>query len=535
MKTRTRHWPVILLLLAVALVAIIRIRLLAIPLERDEGEFAYGGQLMLQGIPPYQLFYNMKFPGIYAVYALIMALFGQTPAGIHLGLLLVDLANIFLFYKLSRRFQDQAVAAISTASLALLSTSPIVVGMSAHATHFVVLFALGGILVLGRAVISGKPVLFFWSGILMSVACLIKQPGVFFGIFGFCLIAFKALTERERWRIHVLRLASYAVGAILPLVFTGIVLWKAGVFGRFWFWTVSYAKIHATEFPFSAGLRNLAYFLSTIPLTAEGFLWIIAALGLAALLLEQGDIHRKIWLLSFFVSSCLAVAASNYFTRHYFVMLLPALSLLIGEAFSITAQWAARWRQKPAGAPWIFALFILTWLLPVYRYRELFFFASPDEVCRMLFHGNAFVECQELGRHLGQNSSPDATIAVLGSEPEIFFYAHRHSATGYIYMYDFYQPQPDAAGMQREMIQQIEQSKPEYLVFVMDPVSWYLSSDTRRVEGSLVLNWFPAFTKKFYDTAGLILIKPDPEYNWGREAMNHPAFRGPFISVFKRK
>ena len=45
------------------LVIAIRIRLLGIPLERDEGEYAYAGQLMLQGIPPYKLAYNMKFPG----------------------------------------------------------------------------------------------------------------------------------------------------------------------------------------------------------------------------------------------------------------------------------------------------------------------------------------------------------------------------------------------------------------------------------------------------------------------------------------
>ena len=39
------------------------IRLLGIPLERDEGEYAYAGQLILQGIPPrYKLAYNMKFP-----------------------------------------------------------------------------------------------------------------------------------------------------------------------------------------------------------------------------------------------------------------------------------------------------------------------------------------------------------------------------------------------------------------------------------------------------------------------------------------
>ena len=67
----------------------VRLRLLAMPLERDEGEFAYMGQLMLQGIPPYKLACNMKLPGTYAAYAVIMAVFGQTIAAIHTGLLLV--------------------------------------------------------------------------------------------------------------------------------------------------------------------------------------------------------------------------------------------------------------------------------------------------------------------------------------------------------------------------------------------------------------------------------------------------------------
>jgi hypothetical protein len=71
--------------LIVLFVASIRIRLLQIPLERDEGEFAYMGQLMLKGIPPYLLAYNMKLPSIYTLYALIMAIFGQTIVGIHIG------------------------------------------------------------------------------------------------------------------------------------------------------------------------------------------------------------------------------------------------------------------------------------------------------------------------------------------------------------------------------------------------------------------------------------------------------------------
>jgi hypothetical protein len=38
-------------LLAIAFFAFVQVRLSSMPLERDEGEFAYVGQLMLQGIP----------------------------------------------------------------------------------------------------------------------------------------------------------------------------------------------------------------------------------------------------------------------------------------------------------------------------------------------------------------------------------------------------------------------------------------------------------------------------------------------------
>ncbi len=39
---------------------------------------------MLQGIAPYKLAYNMKFPGTYAAYAAMMSIFGQTIIGINL-------------------------------------------------------------------------------------------------------------------------------------------------------------------------------------------------------------------------------------------------------------------------------------------------------------------------------------------------------------------------------------------------------------------------------------------------------------------
>src|SRR5437868_1972446 len=79
------RWDYVAIFLVIVLTVGIRFRLRDFPLERDEGEYAYAGQLILQGIPPYQLAYNMKLPGTYAAYALIMAVFGQTGFSIHVG------------------------------------------------------------------------------------------------------------------------------------------------------------------------------------------------------------------------------------------------------------------------------------------------------------------------------------------------------------------------------------------------------------------------------------------------------------------
>ena len=136
------------------LVVAIRIRLLGIPFERDEGEYAYAGQLILQGIPPYKLAYNMKFPGTYAAYALIMSIFGQTIHGIHLGLLLVNVATIALIFLVGRRLINTMAGITGAASYAVLSVSPSVLGLAAHATHFVMLPVLGGILLLLKATAS---------------------------------------------------------------------------------------------------------------------------------------------------------------------------------------------------------------------------------------------------------------------------------------------------------------------------------------------------------------------------------------------
>src|SRR5438270_6715693 len=94
----TRYRSTLIVSAVLALSLFVRFRLRDMPLERDEGEYAYAGQLMLQGVPPYKEAYNMKLPGTYAAYAVGMAIFGQTPSGVHVTVALVNAASIVLMF-----------------------------------------------------------------------------------------------------------------------------------------------------------------------------------------------------------------------------------------------------------------------------------------------------------------------------------------------------------------------------------------------------------------------------------------------------
>ena len=78
---------------------------------------------------------------------------------------------------------------------------------------------------------------------------------------------------------------------------------------------------------------------------------------------------------------------------------------------------------------------------------------------------NPFNESLKIAKFLSQNSQKDDTIAVIGSEPQIYFYSKRLSATAYVYAYPLMEPHPYASKMQEEMISQVEQANPKFLVF----------------------------------------------------------------------
>jgi hypothetical protein len=105
-------------------------------------------------------------------------------------------------------------------------------------------------------------------------------------------------------------------------------------------------------------------------------------------------------------------------------------------------------------------------------HRGVFFQWTPEEAARRMYPSNDFQVYPVIADYLKSHTPPTATFAVLGSEPELLFYTHRRSVTGYIYMYDLVQEQPFRQRMEKEMISEVEQNRPDYVVFVNLVFSW---------------------------------------------------------------
>ena len=511
------------------LVIAIRIRLLGLPLERDEGEYAYAGQLILQGVPPYTLAYNMKFPGTYAAYATIMSIFGQTITGIHLGLLLVNAATIILVFLLGRQLVNSVVGLAAGMSYAVLSVSPSVLGFAGHATHFVLLPVLGGTLLLFNTTNRRPFGWLFASGLLFGLGVLMKQPAVFFALFAAIYLVSNDLHRGFRLEKILLQILIFSAGVILPLGITGLLLWRIGVFDRFWFWTIDYARQYGSLVPFSQAPRFFFYSAREV-IVACWPIWTLAGIGLIASLWERRTRPIAAFLMGFLFFSALALCPGFYFRLHYFILVLPAVSLLAGVGIGRLSDLGVTRLIVVRFIPILILGFALAW--PILAERKFFFEASPADASRMIYPEGPFVESIKIAEYLREHTTPNDTIAVLGSEPQIYFYSDRHSATGYIYTYGLMEIQKYAIQMQQEMIREIESARPKFLISVVMPDSWLERPESDR----LIFTWANEYAAQNYTVAGFVnMVAPGKtDYYFDNVPQSVPQL-GKYILIYQRK
>jgi hypothetical protein len=522
------------MLVVLILVAVVRFRLLDMPLERDEGEYAYAGQLILQGVPPYHLAYNMKFPGTYVAYAVIMALFGQTPAGIHFGMLCVTTLTALMLYWFGRRFFSELTGAVSATTYALLAASPQMLGLAGHATHFCALFVTAGLCLLWPfdQTVNWKKATA--GGFMFGLAVIMKQPAALFCLWGLFFLGLSC------WRRHEIPLIkrsqpcmAFCLGAALPFGLSCLILWRAGVFEQFWFWTVSYADKYVSIIPLAwAPASFSANFSHVIEKTA--LIWLVAVAGLILVWWSEQFRKVRLPLLGFVAASFLTTCPGFYFRPNYFLLVLPAVGILGGCAVNAVNQIRRQRAGSNSSTPiaWPVCAYWLILAITAFENRGIWFQTAPAEAARMIYFSNPFVESEAVSNYIRTNSPSDARVAVLGSEPQIYFLSRRHSATGYIYMYPLMEPQPFADRMQREMIGEIESAEPEYVIFTLTQISWL-----RRPEsGTRLFEWWSHYRTNFM-LVGIVAMDPpyETQYFWGADINKCPQAPENGILIYRRR
>lgn len=535
-KLMARGWIVVVL--AVLLSVGVRLRLGDMPLERDEGEYAYAGQLILQGVPPYRDAFNMKLPGTYLMYAASMAIFGQTPTGIHLGLALVNAATIWLMFLLGKRLLDPVSGVVAAVAYALMSLSPDVLGLAGHATHYVILPAIGGILLLLRALETRALKFHFLAGLLFGLAFVMKQHGLFFGVFGGVYLIWtrwgirwaggRGTGRKPRWRPaagSALRkeaeeaaamdfrgllkeLPVFSFGCLFPYLLVCLWLWAAGVFPQFWFWTMTYGSKYAGGIPLVKAADMTSYALRAM-VGPNLIFWLLPWVGMLMMWWDERlDINHRFFLTAMVLFSLAAITVGFYFRQHYFILLLPVLSLLIAVGVSRSLILL----RGDKGLELFLALgvvgvAVLTAGGILIVNGAIWFGDSPKKAVETIYTSSIFGDARDVADFIKENTAPDARIAVIGSEPEIYFYSHRRSATGHIYTYALMEIHPYAKKLQEEMIQQVEAAKPEYVVYVQNHFSWL----TREESEKKILEWWPKYWEQNLELVRTYTTRQGPQ------------------------
>ncbi len=530
--------PWLAICVVIFLTALVRLPLLDVPLQRDEGGYAYTAQLLLSGHPLYGEVYAMRLPGIFLAYALILAVFGPTGAGIHMGLLLVNAATIILVFMLGKRLFGNLAGVTAGTSYAVLTLSTSVLGLWAETEHLVVLPAIGGILVGLAAADRRRGSLLFCSGVMLGLAFLVKQHGAVYGIFMAGYLIFPAFGNHSVSKRALLQqMGTFCAGFALPFLLTCLAAAYFDVFDKFWFWTVKYAVRYVSMLSVYDGFILFKHTTSRI-ITANFPLWILGGvLGMRAVFWDKAIREHRRFMLGFLIMSFFGIFPGLIFREHYFILLFPAVALLIGLGVRSTINLLSIINSGPTRAS-LLTLFLVGVLFavfygPLIRERDILFHMTPYEVSRATYGTNPFPESVEIAKYIREHSKPEDRIAVLGSEPQIYFYAQRKAATSYMYVYPLMEPHGFAFTMQKEMVEQIESAKPRFMVLIQTPMSWVVRASSEK----LILNWVSGFVGKYYRLIGDAEILSDGSsvYRWGNQVARNGPKPNASILVYERK
>lgn len=457
------------LALAVATLAV-RLPDLPMPLERDEGEYAYAAQELGRGFPPFATTFCQKPPVIFLWYRAALALPGDPVISVHLMLALVAWLGSLGLYGCARGFAGRGVSALAGMLFALATAGAGYFGSAANTEIFMLAPALwGGALALSEAERDRSGWRWVGVGVLWTLAGFTKQ----IALFTVAPLGVLALARMAGRGAGLRRVAGASLGM------AGGCLLTASLFGL---WLL--ASGGWSGFLDSAVRHNLSYSGGMLAgwklklagevwmdrfLLSDGMLWLVAVAGACMAATRRfrasGAGFGGVWL----TVSALGVLTGPYAFGHYFLQVLPPLALAAAVTIGglIRAGWGA---IGLAAAGLMFG--------PMISARVMTLKDPANVRCARLYgvYGlTPFVAAEHASSWLAQNASPDAKILIIGSEPEILTLSGLRSVTRYTIFYPLSDIYPGVDARWREIDDELRRNPPEFVVMTHVRTSFIMS------------------------------------------------------------
>jgi hypothetical protein len=431
------------------------------PLIRDEGEYAYAAQLLIQGVAPYEGAFMQKPPMVIYSYAISSLLLQDTwwaprfVAGIFVALATVLLGLI------ARREFGSYVAWLSVWLVTPMILLPGIEQFAANTEMFLLLPLLGTVAVYSFTRQSPcKSGRWLMAGFLGVTTLLYKYTAAP------VLVVVYAAWSYEVWRMTrsakqlgqcwLLAMGGALIAVILELGY--FLLLDGGA--RVWECTVRFNQyyVQSSNFALDAIWSKLDEFGRDW--------WILALMMLLAFVKPKS----RIWFwVVMFVAAGLATGGSYY--GHYYIVLMPFLALLAAVGIEVLTSFftAKLFGSVKLTQAVVAAAVMLLVLLPDAPWMVL----SPEQFARKkLWDYSPFVESPIVAARVAQLTSSQDTVFVAGSEPQILYYAHRQSPTRFVITYPLMIPSLVAQKYQLEAISDLTKRPPRLVVMVQDSASW---------------------------------------------------------------
>ncbi len=459
------------------------------PFDRDLMVYAMVARSWLEGMPLYSQAWDHKPPALYAVYALAIAVFGQSPNAILALGIFAFVVTMLGIRSAAERLAGPWAGFAAVLFWAVFGNDVILQAQQPNVEVFMnacLIWALAFLLPVAKNQEQYGKLLA--SGALFFAASAFKQIAIFPAFFVALWLIWLSFSAKDvaipmRFRRAVLAVSFFALPGVVGWLLIFLGFYVSGNFEEFWYGAFGYNQSYAGSILFNfakTALRDVThpYYVSTF------FLLILMSWML-------GSLKLRILMMATYVGNAVMVVAPGNNFPHYYQLILPVMAVGCGAHIARIIP-----SKKILGA-------VLIALAPIWI--SFGYFTSSERLSFVKYgergHGGQSFESRQIGRWLAQHTQPNELVFHWGAEPGVYFWSGRATQYRFSYNYPLFIG-PRSAEFSEEVLNEISCNLPDVVVINVNltggnhPISVFLEANYVAHPDAPSFDFFEIWTPK---------------------------------------